>query len=75
MILAMLLGMLGFFKKKDTTSFEALGILGLHVHATKKEIHSAYVEKMRIYHPDHGGDQFIAAQINWARDILVKQAK
>jgi hypothetical protein len=51
---------------------EALGILGLTNNPTKEQIIRAHRDKMRIHHPDLGGNQFIAAKINWAKDVLVK---
>jgi curved DNA-binding protein CbpA len=63
--------MLGFFKKKDLTAAEALGVLGLQMDASPPEIKTAYIVKMRQYHPDHGGSEFMAAKVNWARDILL----
>ena len=51
---------------------EALGLLGLTGKATKEQIVRAHREKMRIHHPDLGGNQFIAAQINWAKDVLMR---
>ena len=69
----MFLGMLGFLKKKDVTAAEALGILGLTPSASQKQIREAYLAKMRKNHPDLGGDEYMAAQINWARDVLLSK--
>ncbi|WP_298633879.1 DnaJ domain-containing protein [uncultured Umboniibacter sp.] len=50
---------------------QALKILGLTEGATSEEIKSAHRELMAKYHPDRGGNEFLAAQINEARDQLL----
>ncbi|RMA78862.1 DnaJ domain-containing protein [Umboniibacter marinipuniceus] len=53
------------------TRSQALKILGLNDGATPEEIKSAHRELMAKYHPDRGGNEFLAAQINEARDQLL----
>lgn len=66
--------MIGDFRKKNSiTSAEAFGLLGLSLNADKEEIRRAYIEKMRLYHPDLGGDAYLASRINWARDVLLNR--
>ena len=70
----MFLGMLGFFKRKDDlAAAEALGILGLPEKPNRDQIRNAYLTKMRKNHPDLGGSEYLAAQINWARDVLLSK--
>jgi hypothetical protein len=51
---------------------EALNILGLTETATKEDIKEAYRNLIQKLHPDHGGSDYLAAQINQARDILIE---
>ena len=53
------------------TRSQALKILGLNEGATPEEIKAAHRELMAKYHPDRGGNEFLAAQINEARDQLL----
>ena len=65
--------MFGIFKRKaNISTAEALGLLGLAPNANEIDIKKAYISKMRIHHPDLGGNEYLAAQINWARDVLLK---
>lgn len=50
---------------------EARSILGVAEGATAEEIKSAYARLMRQAHPDHGGSDGLAAQLNAARDRLL----
>jgi len=52
---------------------EARDILGVDEAATKAEIRAAYSRLMRMAHPDHGGTAGFAAQLNAARDRLLKR--
>ena len=52
---------------------EARRILGVSPTATKAEIQAAYTRLMRAVHPDRGGTAGLAAQLNAARDRLLKR--
>ncbi|HFD12491.1 MAG TPA: molecular chaperone DnaJ, partial [Crenotrichaceae bacterium] len=51
---------------------QAYKILGLRKNASRKEIIAAHRRLMQKAHPDHGGSDELAAQINAARDVLLK---
>jgi hypothetical protein len=51
---------------------EARRILGVQPGASKEEIQAAYARLMRAVHPDVGGTTGLAAQLNAARDTLLK---
>ena len=51
---------------------EARGILGVGPSAGPDEIRAAYTRLMRSVHPDKGGTAGLAAQLNAARDRLLK---
>ena len=50
---------------------EALQILGLADDANEAEIKEAYRRLIAGMHPDHGGSDYLAAQINRAKDVLL----
>ena len=52
---------------------EARSILGVGPSATEAEIKEAYGRLMRMAHPDKGGTSGLAAQLNAARDRLLKK--
>lgn len=52
---------------------EARSILGVGAEATSAEIQAAYARLMRVAHPDAGGTDGLAAQLNAARDRLLKR--
>jgi hypothetical protein len=56
-------------------SAEAREILGIKVGATLQEIDAAYKRLMRRVHPDVGGTDFFAKQLNNARDVLLREAR
>lgn len=58
---------------KITGEAEALAILGLKPGATTKEIEQAYKRLMSKLHPDKGGNDYLAQQLNQARDYLLNR--
>ncbi len=55
------------------TSDEALSILGLKPGATHEHVITAHKRLMQKIHPDRGGSSYLAAKINQAKDVLLKQ--
>jgi hypothetical protein len=51
---------------------DARSVLGVGPDATYEEIQEAYTRLMRLAHPDKGGTSGLAAQLNAARDRLLK---
>jgi curved DNA-binding protein CbpA len=54
---------------------QALEILGLKAGATEQEIRVAYNRLMKRVHPDVGGSDFFAKQLNEVRDVLLGEAR
>ncbi len=54
------------------TQKEALEVLGLPEGAKKEEVLSAYKRLIRKVHPDQEGSKWLAAKLNEARDVLLK---
>jgi hypothetical protein len=52
---------------------EACALLGVAPDASKVEIKAAYVRLMQRAHPDAGGTTGLAAQLNAARDVLLRK--
>jgi hypothetical protein len=52
---------------------EARSILGVSASASREEIQAAYSRLMRLAHPDKGGTSGLAAQLNAARDRLLRK--
>jgi len=50
---------------------EALAVLGLREGATRDEIKAAYQRIISGLHPDHGGSDYLAAQVNEAKSVLL----
>lgn len=50
---------------------EAQEILGVTENSSKEEIKEAYLRLIKKNHPDSGGSEFIASQINQAKEILI----
>ena len=51
---------------------QARALLGVSADAGEEEVQEAYVRLMRRVHPDAGGASGLAAQLNAARDRLLK---
>jgi curved DNA-binding protein CbpA len=54
------------------TADEAYSILGLARGASRDQIKDAHRRLMVKLHPDHGGSDYLATQINRARDVLLR---
>lgn len=58
----------------DPSIDEALQILGIRSsNPTKKEIIAAHRQLIQKFHPDRGGNDYLASRINLAKDILLKK--
>ncbi len=55
----------------DMDRTQALAVLGLPETASDADIAAAHRRLIAGLHPDHGGSDFLAAQINEARDVLL----
>ena len=54
---------------------EARALLGVGPQANRAEIKSAHRRLIATVHPDKGGTEALAAKINAARDVLLKEQK
>lgn len=54
---------------------EALSILGLEEPVTRQEITQAHRSLMGKFHPDKGGNTYLATKLNNARDLLLDRIK
>lgn len=57
----------------DPSIEEALLILGLTGQPSKKDIIRAHRSLIQKFHPDRGGNDYLASRINLAKDILLKE--
>jgi hypothetical protein len=55
----------------DMTAEEAYRVLGLAAGASPEQIREAHHRLMKKLHPDAGGSDYLATQINRARDVLL----
>jgi hypothetical protein len=55
------------------TEHDALEMLGLKPGASREDIIKAHKRLMQKVHPDRGGSDYLASQINAARDLLLKR--
>ena len=51
---------------------EAIAILGLGQNPSSEEVKAQFKKLIQIYHPDKGGTDRLASQINAAHDLLLK---
>ena len=56
----------------DMTKDEAFAILGLDANASEKEIVMAHRRLIQKLHPDTGGNEYLATQLNIAKAVLLK---
>jgi len=52
---------------------QALTMLGLKPGASRKDIIAAHKRLMQKVHPDKGGSETLASQINQAKNLLLKE--
>lgn len=52
---------------------DAYAVLGLTAGASRQDIIDAHRSLMQKLHPDRGGNDFLAAQLNQAKDVLLKE--
>ena len=53
------------------TAEQARAVLGVAAGASAREIREAHRRLMKIAHPDRGGSDYLATQINRAKDVLL----
>lgn len=56
----------------DMTREEALAILGLDASASEEDIVMAHRRLIQKLHPDTGGNEYLATQLNLAKELLLK---
>jgi len=59
--------------KAELSLSEARAILGVGPEATLAEVKAAYTRLIQMAHPDKGGTEGLAAQLNAARDRLIRK--
>ncbi len=68
-------GFRGAAPSRAMTVDEAYMVLGLDRRATREEVLASHRNLMKRFHPDQGGSTYLAAQVNEAKDVLLKQLK
>ena len=58
-------------RKQAMSADEAMDILGLKAGYTDEDVKQAHRRMMQKNHPDRGGSDYLAAQINNAKDVLL----
>ncbi len=58
-------------RRQSISKQQAYEILGLKPGCSRDEINRAHKRMMQKMHPDRGGSDYLAAQINQAKDILL----
>ena len=59
--------------REAMTVTQACALLGVEPDASKAQIQAAYIRLMQRAHPDAGGTTGLAAQLNAARDVLLRK--
>jgi hypothetical protein len=57
----------------DMDESQALSVLGLKAGASDDDIIAAHRSLMQKFHPDRGGNDFLASQLNAAKDVLLNK--
>ena len=68
----------GTKERPEARSFEleeARSLLGISEGADKAAINAAWRAHLTMHHPDRGGDENLARQINRARDLLLEEVQ
>ena len=59
--------------RRDMAAAEARAVLGVSVDANAADIRAAHRARIASAHPDRGGSADVAARLNAARDVLLKE--
>jgi DnaJ-class molecular chaperone len=54
---------------------EAMAVLGLEEPFSRKDITRAHRQLMGKFHPDKGGNTYLATKLNNARDLLLDKVR